>query len=86
VRSNGDDARSAAMHTWSHDGLARRSFLLKRLASIFPTCYIPPMEWLVEYTDAFGVWWDHLTAEEQEDLNAVVILLQTPRARAALSL
>jgi hypothetical protein len=44
------------------------------------------MEWLVEYTDAFGVWWDHLTAEEQEDLNAVVILLQTPRARAALSL
>jgi hypothetical protein len=34
------------------------------------------MEWPVEYTDAFGVWWDHLTPEEQEDINAVVILLQ----------
>jgi hypothetical protein len=34
------------------------------------------MEWPVEYTDAFGVWWDHLTGEEQEDINAVVILLQ----------
>jgi hypothetical protein len=34
------------------------------------------MEWPVEYTDAFGAWWDSLTAEEQEDVNAVVILLQ----------
>jgi hypothetical protein len=34
------------------------------------------MEWPVEYTDAFGTWWDHLTAAEQEDVNAVVILLQ----------
>jgi hypothetical protein len=34
------------------------------------------MEWSVKYTDAFGDWWDHLTAEEQEDVNAVVILLQ----------
>ena len=34
------------------------------------------MEWSVEYTDAFEVWWDRLTAEEQEDVNAVVILLQ----------
>jgi hypothetical protein len=34
------------------------------------------MEWLVEYTDAFEAWWDRLTAAEQEDVNAVVILLQ----------
>ena len=34
------------------------------------------MEWSVEYTDALGVWWDHLTAEGQEDVNAGVILLQ----------
>lgn len=34
------------------------------------------MEWQVEYTDEFGTWWDSLTAEEQEDVNAVVILLQ----------
>jgi hypothetical protein len=34
------------------------------------------MEWSVEYTDAFGAWWDRLTAEEQEDANAGVILLQ----------
>jgi hypothetical protein len=34
------------------------------------------MEWPVEYTDAFGDWWDSLTDAEQEDINAVVILLQ----------
>jgi hypothetical protein len=34
------------------------------------------VEWNVEYTDQFGVWWDGLTAEEQEDINASVILLQ----------
>ena len=64
------------MHIWSRDGLTRCSFLLHRLASIFPIGYIPYMEWSVEYTDVFGAWWDSLTAEEQEDVNAVVILLQ----------
>ena len=41
------------------------------------------MEWAVEYTDAFRAWWDRLTAEEQEDVNAGVILLQRfgPSAR-----
>lgn len=34
------------------------------------------MEWQVEYTDEFGKWWESLSAEEQEDVNAVVILLQ----------
>jgi hypothetical protein len=34
------------------------------------------MELAVEYTDAFGAWWNRLTAAEQEDGNAVVIQLQ----------
>jgi len=34
------------------------------------------MEWDVEYTDEFGAWWASLTAEEQEDINAGVLLLQ----------
>ncbi len=34
------------------------------------------MEWDVEYTDEFGAWWDSLSDEEQEDVNASVILLQ----------
>lgn len=34
------------------------------------------MEWNVEYTDEFGAWWEGLTVEEQEDINASVILLQ----------
>jgi hypothetical protein len=51
-------------------------FLLKCLACIFHICYIPHIEWRVEYTDAIGRWWDDLAVEEQEDVNAVVILLQ----------
>jgi hypothetical protein len=34
------------------------------------------VEWNVEHTDEFGAWWDGLTVEEQEDINASVILLQ----------
>ena len=34
------------------------------------------MEWEVEYTDEFEKWWNSLTEEEQEDVNAKVILLQ----------
>ncbi len=34
------------------------------------------MEWEVEYTDEFGEWWNSLSASEQEDVNASVILLQ----------
>jgi hypothetical protein len=63
------------VHIGSRAGLTRRFFNPKRVASIFPIYYIPSIEWSVEYTDAFGLWWDHLTAEEQEDVNAGVILL-----------
>jgi hypothetical protein len=50
--------------------------LMKALAQ-FPTRnYIPYMEWDIEYTDQFGDWWDGLTADEQEDVRAVIILLR----------
>jgi hypothetical protein len=31
-------------------------------------CYIPDVEWEVEYTDEFEVWWNCLTEGEQEDV------------------
>jgi hypothetical protein len=38
------------------------------LARTFHNCHNAPMEWPVEYTDEFGVWWDGLSVEEQVDL------------------
>lgn len=43
---------------------------------VFHRSYIPYVEWEIEYTDEFEAWWKTLTAEEQEDVNAKVILLQ----------
>jgi hypothetical protein len=34
------------------------------------------MKWEVEYTDEFGAWWDGLTEEEQEAVDAGVELLE----------
>lgn len=34
------------------------------------------MEWEVEYTDEFGEWWNSLSGAEQEDIAAVVELLE----------
>ena len=34
------------------------------------------MEWVVEYTDEFGEWWAALSEAEQEDVAAVVGLLE----------
>lgn len=34
------------------------------------------MEWEVEYTDEFGEWWDSLSEDEQEDIDAMVRLLE----------
>jgi hypothetical protein len=34
------------------------------------------VEWEVEFTDEFEVWWNGLTEDEQEDINAKVMLLQ----------
>jgi hypothetical protein len=29
--------------------------------------YIPDVEWEVEYTDEFEIWWNSLTEDEQEE-------------------
>jgi hypothetical protein len=34
------------------------------------------VEWEVEYTGEFEQWWETLTEDEQEDVNAKVMLLQ----------
>jgi hypothetical protein len=34
------------------------------------------MEWEVEYSDEIGEWWETLTEGEQEDVSAVVGLLE----------
>ena len=34
------------------------------------------MEWQIEYTDEFGEWWETLSEAEQEDIAAVVELLE----------
>lgn len=34
------------------------------------------MEWEIEYTDEFEAWWEGLTPEEQEDVDAKVLLVQ----------
>ena len=34
------------------------------------------MKWDVEYTETFGLWWGELTETEQEDIAAVVELLE----------
>lgn len=34
------------------------------------------MAWEVEYTDEFAVWWNDLSEEEQEEINAKVELLE----------
>lgn len=30
------------------------------------------MEWIVEYTDEFGTWWDTLSEAERIDIDAAV--------------
>jgi hypothetical protein len=38
--------------------------------------YIPLMEWEVEFTDEFAVWWESMSLEEQEDVRASVNVLR----------
>lgn len=33
------------------------------------------MEWVIVFTDEFESWWDALNADEQEDVDALVIVL-----------
>jgi hypothetical protein len=37
---------------------------------------IPEEDYIVEYTDEFGIWWDSLTEAQQEAITAIVLQLQ----------
>jgi hypothetical protein len=50
--------------------------LIASIAAVFLPWYIPSVEWALEFTEEFGEWWDGLSAEEQEDVNASVMLLE----------
>jgi len=50
--------------------------LSDHIDDIFHIGYIPDMEWEVEYTDEFELWWDSLTDVGQEDVSAVIELLE----------
>ena len=39
-------------------------------------CHIVYMQWEVEFTEEFEVWWDSLSEEEQEEIAAKVELLE----------
>jgi hypothetical protein len=39
-------------------------------------CYVCCVAWDVEYTDEFAQWWETLSVEQQERIDAVVGLLQ----------
>lgn len=43
---------------------------------LFYTCYIPYVEWSVEYTDVFESWWESLDESQQEDVATYVELLE----------
>ena len=34
------------------------------------------MEWEVEFTEEFELWWDGLDEQEQNDVNAAIVLLR----------
>jgi hypothetical protein len=42
----------------------------------FPGCYIPFVEWEVEYTEDFEIWWESLNEDEQESVTSCVLLLE----------
>lgn len=46
------------------------------MTPLFHRCYIPYVEWEVEFTDEFEEWWDGLNEDEQVDVDAKVMLLQ----------
>ena len=48
----------------------------KHLTRLFLLCHIPYVEWEVLFGDEFEGWWNGLSEEEQEDVNASVMLLQ----------
>ncbi len=50
--------------------------MLSILTLAFHGCYIPSVEWGVEYTDEFENWWESLDEDEQESVTSSVLLLE----------
>jgi hypothetical protein len=48
----------------------------RRLTLSFHRCYIPSVEYEVEYTNEFEEWWDGLTEDVQDSVAARVELLE----------
>lgn len=53
-----------------------RAKLFLSIDAIFHWCYIPFVEWGVEYTDEFENWWESLDEDEQESVTSCVLLLE----------
>ncbi len=49
---------------------------VSELTTVFHRSYIPLVEWRVEFTDEFEVWWNGLSEEEQIVIAAKVELLE----------
>lgn len=60
----------------AHNYIGNNATCTRRLTSIFHGGYSLSMAWEVEYTDEFGQWWATLSADEQVEINAKVLLLQ----------
>jgi hypothetical protein len=50
--------------------------LLALFDIVFHSCYIPSMEWDIEFTDEFERWWNDLSEDEQDSVDQMVRLLQ----------
>jgi hypothetical protein len=70
-------ARAAIRHFTESWAMRPNILLDSPIDPTFHLCYIPSVEWEVEFTGEFERWWSSLTEEEQEDINAKVILLQS---------
>ena len=53
-----------------------RGTVRANLDGLFLWCYIPFVEWGVEYTEEFENWWDSLDEDEQESVASCVLLLE----------
>jgi len=55
---------------------ARAHFQTRPIDIVFHSCYIPSMEWDIEFTDEFERWWNDLSEDEQDSVDQMVRLLQ----------
>src|SRR5580692_10144971 len=58
------------------DSLLEAGQELRPIDMVFHSCYIPSMEWDIEFTDEFERWWNDLSEDEQDSVDQMVRLLQ----------